>query len=67
MWTRVISVSNDHMQSIQLVPISNDLKLAESFPSSIMGNISGQWSPLFYPRKFAQDHPDMSLERFALS
>ena len=66
-WTRVISVHHDDLRTIKLVTLADDLKLAKGFPSSIMGNITGQWRPLFHPRKFAEENPMMSLDRFRLS
>ena len=66
-WTRVISVHHDDLSAIKLVALADDLKLATGYPSSILGNITGQWRPLFHPRKFAEENPLMSLDRFSLS
>jgi len=63
----VISVHHDDLNVIKPVALADDLKLAKGFPSSIMGNITGQWKPLFHPRKFAEENPLMSLDRFRLS
>ena len=67
LWTRVISVHHDDLNAIKPVALADDLKLAKGFPSSIMGNVTGQWKPLFHPRKFAEENPLMSLDRFRLS
>ena len=67
LWTRVISVHHDDLNTIKLVALADDLKLAKGFPSSIMGNVTGQWKPLFHPRKFTEENPLMSLDRFRLS
>ena len=47
--------------------IASDLLIAQGFPSSIFGNITGTWRPLFYPRRFAEEHPNISLDQFALN
>jgi hypothetical protein len=46
-------VHHDDLTAIKPVALADDLKLAKGYPSSIMGNITGQWKPLFHPRKFA--------------
>ena len=67
LWTRVISVDHAALTAIKPVALAADLKLAKGFPSSIMGNITGQWRPLFHPRKFAEENPLLSLARVRLS
>ena len=67
MWTRVISVHHDNLNNIKCYELRSDLLVAQGYPESIMGNITGQWRPLFHPRRFAKEHPSMSLDQFRLS
>ena len=68
LWTRVISVHHDDLTAIECIVIANDQKRSKKNPpSSTVGHITGQWQPLFHPRRFALENPMMSLQQFQLS
>jgi hypothetical protein len=48
-------------------PLPNDLLLSGNLPRRVGRPSSKKWSPLFYPKAFAQEHDDITVERFKLT
>ncbi|TFH49608.1 MAG: hypothetical protein E4G89_04570 [Methanothrix sp.] len=66
MWTSVISISEDGDEDIGVFNIEFDLAKLADITRSLLPRRGVVWAPLFLPTTYAQSHPDLSLDGFAI-
>jgi hypothetical protein len=68
-WTRVISITHDSPLDLAVYEIESDqatMDMRLPYPRS--SRLSTEpWKPLFLPKQYSAEHPDLSLEGYRLS
>ncbi len=66
-WTRVISISRDHLQQNLCYPLNSDMMLCQNLPRSLNNLDEEGWKPFFLPKDFVLLHLGIQKEHFQLS
>ena len=66
MWSRVISVSEDNDEDIEIHPIEGDMAAMTALPRPPRARRAEDWKPLFLPTFYSKEHPDICLEQYRL-
>ena len=66
MWSRVISVSEDNDEDIEIHPIEGDMAAMTALPRPPRARRAEEWKPLFLPTFYSKEHPDICLEQYRL-
>ena len=66
MWSRVICVSEDNDEDIEIYPIEADFAAMTALPKPPRARRAEEWAPLFLPTHYSKEHPDICLENYRL-
>jgi hypothetical protein len=67
-WSRVISLSNDDLNALQIYKLAPDLLLSSAVTASLSrGKIAPEWKPVFWPEDYVKEKHDMTIEGNKLS
>ena len=62
----MISLSQDNLDTIETYEVEEDIKNTEDFRLGLMRTRNITWTPIFHPKQYKDDHPDLSMDQYRL-
>ena len=60
-------MAHDDLTKNLVHPLATDLLMAPNLPRRVGRPSKQQWTPIFYPKKFVLEHPDITTDGFKLT